>query len=132
MSNFVSGLEPTFKVLTEKCPSLQKADVVLAGTELLAREILIPGRSTRLQFAQWLTSITEEEVKSIIEKRKSFKIEADSDKEAMLKAREEEEERQRVEMEEMQAQMEKARSERSMVFNPATGSFEEVKKEESK
>ena len=73
---FVSGLEPTFAVIRSKCPSMKESDVQLLGSELLASEVLKPGRSTREEFAVWLGALTEVDLEFILTKRKSFKEEA--------------------------------------------------------
>lgn len=70
---FVSGLEPTFAVIRSK---LKESDVQLLGSELLASEVLKPGRSTREEFAVWLGALTEVDLEFILTKRKSFKEEA--------------------------------------------------------
>ena len=127
---FVTGMEPTFEVIKSKCGDMSAADVQLLGTELLASEILIPGRSTRDEFGLWLGALEESELKSILEKRKSFKAQANEEMKQMQKEREEERKRIEETRQQMIEQQEKAREERSMAFNPETGKMEEVAKKE--
>lgn len=132
MQAFVAGLEPTFAVVRSKCPSMSDADVQLIGTELLASEILQPGRSTKKEFATWVSSLTKEELEEVLTKRKAFKEKAMADMKVMQeerKAREEEIEAQRQKMIEQQK---KAREERSLAFNPETGKMEIMEKKEEK
>lgn len=118
LQTFVDGLEPTYKVIRSKCPSLPESDVQLLGTELLAAEILKPGKSTRLQFAQWLNALTSTELLDLLSRRKEIRIQAKKDlivykeEQAQLLARREEYQRK------MQEQMEQARANRSLVFDP--------------
>lgn len=125
---FVAGLLPTFSVIKSKCPTLPDASVQLAGTELLAAEILQPGRSTKKEFATWIAALTSEEIMDIIEIRNSFKIEAMSEMKSMQELRKAEQDRIEALREKMKEQQKKAREERTMTFNPSTGKFEELKK----
>jgi len=126
--SFVSGLEPTFSAIRSKCPGMSAGDVELLGSELLAAEVLKPGRSTREEFALWLGALTEEEQKSYLEKRKSFKITATEELKEFQAARKAEEERIEAKRKEMRDQVMKAREERSMAFNPETGKMEAINK----
>jgi hypothetical protein len=125
---FATGLKPTFELLRSKCPDLTESDVQLLGTELLCAEILIPGRSTKEEFATWLASMTEAELKEILSVRKGYNEEARSELTAF---REEQAKVQRT-REEIQKrykeQVAKARKERTMAFNPKSGKFEEINK----
>jgi hypothetical protein len=125
---FVAGLLPTFSVIRSKCPSLSEADIQLAGTELLAAEILQPGRSTKKEFSTWLAALTDTELMEIIERRKSFKEEAMAEMKSMQEIRRAEQERIEALQQKMKEQQKKAREERTMTFNPSTGKFEEIKK----
>jgi len=124
---FVAGLEPTFAVVKATCPSMSDADVQLVGTELLAAEILIPGRSTKEEFAKWVASFTETELVDMVAKRKSYKEKAMADMQQMQEAREAEAKRIEGERQKMIEQVKKAREERTMAFNPQTGKMEEIK-----
>lgn len=130
LQNFVSGFQPTFEVIKSKCNSMSEADVQLLGTELLAAEILKPGRSTKEQFAAWLGSITESELNDILVRRKSFKTEAVTEMKVMQVERKAEAERIEALREKMKKQQEDARKERSMAFNPETGKMETVETKE--
>jgi len=125
---FVSGLKPTYAVIRSKCPDLSESDVELLGTELLANEVLKPGRSTRQQYASWLAAFTETELRELLEERKSIRLEA---KEELQAYKEEKEEKQRR-LEEykrlMEEQMQNAREQRSMFFNPKTQKMEVIQK----
>lgn len=125
---FVAGLLPTFSVIRSKCPTLPEADIQLVGTELLAAEILQPGRSTKKEFATWLAALTDAEINEIVERRKSFKVEAMTEMKSMQEMRKAEQERIEALREKMKEQQKKAREERTMMFNPSTGKFEEIKK----
>lgn len=124
---FVAGLEPTFAVVKATCPSMSDADVQLVGTELLAAEILIPGRSTKEEFAKWVASFTETELVDMVAKRKSYKEKAMADMQQMQEAREAEAKRIEGERQKMIEQVKKAREERTMAFNMQTGKMEEIK-----
>lgn len=109
---------------------MAESDIQLLGTELLCAEILIPGRSTKREFAAWLGSMTETDLKGLLEKRKESNKTVDNE----LAEYREERERQEREREELrrkyEEQVKKAREERSMGFNPSTGKFEEIEKKE--
>ena len=129
---FVDGLEPTFDVVRSKIPTLSEADVQLLGSELLAAEILIPGRSTREQFAQWIDALTAADLEFILAKRKSYKEEASKEMEEFKVARDEAQKKVDERREKIREQVMAARENRSVIFNPGTGRFEkyEQKKEE--
>ena len=59
LENFVSGLDPTFDAIRSKCSSLSEADVQLVGSELLAAEILKPGRSSKREFVRRSTKFLD-------------------------------------------------------------------------
>lgn len=125
---FATGLEPTFSLIRSKCAGLSESDVQLLGTELLCSEILVPSRSTKEEFASWLGSMTESDLKEILAARKGYNEVANKELTAF---REEKAEMQR-QREDVQRrykeQIAKARKERSMAFNPTSGKFEEIKK----
>jgi hypothetical protein len=125
---FVSGLEPTFAVIRSKCPSMKEGDVQLLGSELLASEVLKPGRSTREEFAVWLGALSEVDLEFILTKRKSFKEEAKAELEKFKEDREAEEKRIETRREKIQEQVMTARENRSVYFNPRTGKVELMKK----
>ena len=130
LTAFATGLAPTFSLIRSKCPGMAESDIQLLGTELLCAEILIPGRSTKREFAAWLGSMTETDLKGLLEKRKESNKTVDNE----LAEYREERERQEREREELrrkyEEQVKKAREERSMGFNPSTGKFEEIEKKE--
>ena len=127
---FATGLKPTFDLIRSKCPGLPESDVQLLGTELLCAEILIPGRSTKEEFAAWLGSMTESEMKEILANRKSFNDEANAEKKIY---KDEQAEIQRLKDDvrrRYEEQVAQARKERTMAFNPTTGKFEEIKRKQ--
>lgn len=125
LAAFVSGLEPTFAVIRSKCPSMKESDVQLLGSELLAAEILNPGRSTREQFATWLGAMSDVDLEFILTKRKSYKDEAKRELKSFQEEREAEEKRVQERREKIQEQVMAARENRSVIFNPRTGKMEE-------
>ena len=108
-----------------KCPSMKEGDVQLLGSELLAAEILIPGRSTREQFAAWLGAMSEVDLEFILTKRKSYKEDAKRELKSVQEDREAEEKRVQERREKIQEQVMAARENRSVIFNPRTGKMEE-------
>merc|ERR1712183_1173323 len=68
--SFASGLEPTYSCIRSKCPDLSDSDVQLLGTELLCAEILIPGSSTKAEFASWVGAMTQADLMKILATRK--------------------------------------------------------------
>jgi hypothetical protein len=125
---FVAGLEPTFAVVRSKCPTMAASDVQLVGTELLAAEILQPGRSTKKEFAMWVAALTEADLTEMVSKRKSYREQALTDMKAMQEERQAQADRLEEQRNKMMEQQMKAREERSMVFNPQTGKMQEIKK----
>lgn len=123
---FVSGLSPTFKVLRAKCVDMSEEDIQLLGTELLAAEILVPGRSSREEFALWVGSIDVSELEAILKRRKGYKETAVSEMKQMQADRQAEVEQREALMKKMREQQEEARKQRSMGFNPETGKFEKL------
>merc|ERR1711957_384867 len=101
---FVSGLSPTFEVLRAKCVDMPEADIQLLGTELLAAEILVPGRSTREEFAVWVGSLDVSELEAIVKRRKSYKEDAVSDMKQMQADRQADTERREALLQKMQQQ----------------------------
>lgn len=127
LSAFASGLEPTMAVVRSKCPDLSAADVELLATELLCAEIVVPGRSTKEEFAAWVGSMNDDDLKGILKTRKSFNEEASSE----LAAYRAEKVSEKLRIEELrktyQEQVDKAREVRTMAFNPKSGKFQEFK-----
>mmetsp|Transcript_4209 Transcript_4209/g.6386 ORF Transcript_4209/g.6386 Transcript_4209/m.6386 type:complete len:659 (+) Transcript_4209:162-2138(+) len=130
LQNFATGLSPTFEVIKTKCPDLKDADVQLVGTELLAAEILKPGRSTKSEFATWLAAMTVEEIDAVLTKRKSFKQKADAELEDMRTKRAKRQAEIEATRKAMEAQIDKARAERTMAFNPRSGKMELIPKKD--
>ena len=128
LESFASGLKPTFAVIRASCPDLAESDVQLLGTELLCAEILVPGRSTKEEFAAWLGQLSESELMDMLNSRKSFNEESTREMTDFKEARAAEEARLEELRKKYQAQLEKAREERTMYFNPRSGKFEEIEK----
>lgn len=128
LRSYALGLKPTFECIRTKCPDLSESDVQLLGTELLNAEVLIPGRSTKEEFAAWVGSMSVDEMKSILSVRKGLN-EDSSTQLAAYKVQLKEEEERRVEIrKKYEEQVKEARKNRSIVFNPGTGKFQELKK----
>lgn len=129
LSAFASGLAPTFDFIRSKCPDLDEADVQILGTELLCAEILIPGRSSKHEFAAWLGGMNDADLKKILATRKAIGEKTANELVEFREAREQEE-REREELrKKYEEQVKKARESRSMGFNPNTGKFEQIKKD---
>lgn len=129
LSAFASGLVPTFEYIRSKCPDMEEADVQILGTELLCSEIIVPGRSSKHEFAAWLGGMSDAELKEILASRKSIN-EATANELAEFREAREAEEREREEVRrKYEEQIKNARESRSMAFNPRTGKFEEIKKD---
>lgn len=128
LQTFVAALTPTFAAIKAKCPDMSDGDVQLLGTELLAAEILQPGRSTRAEFATWLGAMSDADLTAYLGRRKAFKEDAVAEMKAMQAERAAEEARVEAEREKMMEQARKAREERTMQFNPENGKMEEIKK----
>lgn len=127
---FATGLKPTFSLIRSKCPGMAESDIQLLGTELLCAEILIPGRSTKQEFATWLGSMTESDFRDILAARREPNTASVNELAEFREAREQEE-REREELRrKYEEQVRKAREERSMAFNPKTGKFEEIQKKD--
>lgn len=127
---FATGLTPTFSLIRSKCPGMPESDIQLLGTELLSSEILIPGRSTKQEYAAWLGAMSESDLKEILAARKQVN-EASSNELVEYREAREQEERERDELRrKYEEQVRKARDERSMAFNPRSGKFEEIPKKE--
>ncbi len=125
---YASGLKPTFDIIRSKCPDLSEPDVQLLGTELLNAEVLIPGRSTREEFAAWLGAMTADEMNKILGVRKGLNEESSSQLDAYKVQLKEEEEKRAEIRKQYEEQVKEARKTRSIVLNPATGKFQEVTK----
>mmetsp|Transcript_17907 Transcript_17907/g.41081 ORF Transcript_17907/g.41081 Transcript_17907/m.41081 type:complete len:662 (-) Transcript_17907:1373-3358(-) len=123
---YATGLAPTFDCIRSKCPDLSESDVQLLGTELLNAEILIPGKSTKEEFAAWLGAMTEEEMKEILSSRKGLNEESNAQLK-VYKAQQKEDEAKREEIrKQYEEQLKEARKKRTIVFNPGTGKFQEL------
>jgi len=127
LKSFASGLEPTFATIRSKCVGMEESDVQLVGTELLAKEILKPGISSRKEFALWLGSFTESELNKILSNRKEFKDYAVREMKKYQGNRKAEADRIEQRRENYDAQLKKAKKERTLFFNPEKGKLEEVK-----
>lgn len=127
LESFVTGLKPTFNLIRSKCPEMDESDVQLLGTELLVVEVSRPSRSTREEFAVWLSALTDEELKVYLTLRKNYKLTADADLKKLRDDRENELRRQKEVQEKFEDQVNKARENRSLVFNPETGKMEATK-----
>ena len=125
---YASGLKPTFDLVRSKCPDLSESDVQLLGTELLNAEVLIAGRSTREEFAAWLGAMTADEMKRILAVRKGLNEESSSQLDAYKVQLKEEEEQRKEIQKQYEEQVKEARKNRTIVLNPATGKFQEIKK----
>ena len=121
---FVSGLAPTYSVISSKCSELSDADVELLGTELLATEVLTLGRSTREEFAAWMAALEPDELRELLTLRKSLR---ESAKKELADYRNQLAEEQRMREEYRQKydeQIKAARENRSLFFNPKTRKME--------
>jgi hypothetical protein len=125
---YAAGLKPTFDCIRSKCSDLSESDVQLLGTELLNAEILVPGRSTKEQYAAWIGAMSEADMMNVLSERKGLN-EGSKSELAAYKVELEEQEKQRVEIRKRyEEQVDEARKSRSIVFNPNTGKFQELKK----
>jgi hypothetical protein len=124
LNAFVSGLKPTYAVIREKCPDLAESDVQLLGTDLLASEVLKPGKTTRDEFAEWLVSLSEEDLRQFLSGRKSIRENAREELTKFQDARAEQERIRKEMQDKYNEQVKKAREERSMIFNPRTQKME--------
>jgi hypothetical protein len=125
---FVSGLKPIFAQIRLQYPSLLESDVQLLGTELLAAEVLKPGRSSREDFAKWVAALTEAELKAILNNRKRPRLEANAELGEFRRLKEETERQEREQQDKLRAQVETARKDRTLEFDARTGKFELAKK----
>jgi len=128
LDNFVTGLKPTYAVIRKKCPTLSVADVETLGTELLACEMLIPGLSTKEQFASWLGELTENELLLYLNQRKSLKETAQAEMKEMQQQRQALIEKQANLRKKMEDQVQEAAQSRTMAFNKRTGRMEEIER----
>ena len=124
---FISGLEPTFAIIQSKCVGMGEGDVQYLGTELLISEILRPGNSSKDDFASWLGSMNESELRGILQDLRSSRDTARSEMIIMQDERRAEQERIDMLKKKMMDQQSAARKDRSMIFNTRTGKLE-VKK----
>lgn len=121
---FVTGLKPTFSVIRNKCPGLPESDVQLLGTELLAAEVLRIGHSTREEFAGWLAAFSSDELRSLLNDRKSIRENARKELEQYKIQKIEEQKRMEEYRQLYEEQLKTAREERTLVFNPRTQKME--------
>lgn len=126
---YASGLQPTIAAVRSKCPGLPDSDVELLAAEVLAAEILIPGRSTREEFAAWLGSMNQADFEGILKARRLYNEEASGELAAFRAAKEAEEKRIEELRKRYAEQVEKAREERTMAFNPRTKKFQVLNKD---
>jgi SAM-dependent methyltransferase len=117
---FVTGLQPTYKVIRSKCPEMAATDVELLGTELLASEVLTVGRSTREEFATWLVTLSADELRDFVANRKSIRVMAKQQLTAYKKEKAEEKARVEEYRRTYEEQIQTARENRSLIFNPKT------------
>jgi len=128
LETFITGLKPTIAVVKSKCNELSDADATLVASELAASELLVPGRSTKEEFAAWIGELTDEELMDYAKARKSVREEASAELRTMKEEREAEKKRLEDTKKKFEEQVEKARKERTMVFNEKTGKMEEITK----
>jgi SAM-dependent methyltransferase len=121
---FVSGLKPTYAVIRSKCADWTEAEVQLLGAELLATEVLKPGRSTRQEFAAWLAVLSDAELRELLMERKSVRERAKSELGAFRQEKADKKARYEEYQKSMTEQIEEARRERSLIFNPKTEKME--------
>jgi len=128
LETFVSGLKPTIAVVKSTSATMTDSDAQLVASEMLACETLRPGRSSREDFASWVGAMTEEELNDCVSKRKAIRESSKNDLKAFRENRDalatKEEDNKKIFTE----QLENARKERTMFFNPETGKMEEIKK----
>lgn len=124
LQTFITGLKPTIAVIKSKCIDMSDTDAALVATELAASELLIPGRSTKEEFAAWMGELTDKELMEYAVQRKDVKGSAQAELQAMRDEREAEQKRKEEEERKWKEQVEKAREERTMVFNEKTGKME--------
>lgn len=136
LQDFVSGLKPTYAILKSKCPSLSQSEIELLGAELLAYEILKPGRSSKKDFADWLATLTGDELLEMLKVRNSYRKMARAELDEYKKDQDDKEAKRQDYLKRMEEQKQVAAQERSMVFNPRAQKFELYdnpnKKEEKK
>lgn len=124
LQDFVTGLKPTYALLRSKCPQLSESDIELLGAELLAYEILKPGRSSKEGFSAWLGSLTGDELVEMLGVRKSYREMARVELQEYKKERAKAEAQRQEYLKRMEEQKEKAAKERTLVFNPRSQKFE--------
>ena len=124
LRDYVSGLKPTYAALRSKCPDLPESDIEMLGAELLAYEILKPGRSSKEDFAAWLATMTGEELKDMLAVRKSYREVARAELAEFREERAAAEAKRQDYLRRMEEQKQHAFKVRSMVFNPRTEKFE--------
>jgi len=124
LQTFITGLKPTIAVVKSKCTNMSEKDATLVATELAASELLIPGRSSKEEFAAWMGALTDTELMDYATQRKLIKENAKNELTAMREAREEKKIRLQEKQEKWKVQVETARNERTMVFNEKTGKME--------
>lgn len=127
LETFVSGLKPTIAVVKSTANTMSDSDAQLVASEILACETLRPGRSSREDFATWVSAMTEDELNELASKRKAIKEVSKNDLKAFIDQREALARKEEDEKKKFAEQVEKARKERTMFFNPETGKMEEIK-----
>lgn len=121
LETFITGLKPTVAVVKSKCTDMSAADATLVATELTASELLVPGRSTKEEFATWMGELTDKELMDYLAARKSVKENAKAELNAMKEEREEKKRKEEELEKKWREQVKKAREERTMVFDEKTG-----------
>jgi SAM-dependent methyltransferase len=121
---FVSGLKPTYAVIQSKCPDWTEAEVQLLGAELLATEVLKPGRSTRQEFAAWLAVLSDAELRELLDERKVIRVTAKSELGAFRQEKADSKAQYEEYQKLMAEQIDEARRERSLIFNPKSQKME--------
>mmetsp|Transcript_20152 Transcript_20152/g.43471 ORF Transcript_20152/g.43471 Transcript_20152/m.43471 type:complete len:656 (+) Transcript_20152:69-2036(+) len=124
LHSFATGLKPTYSVIRSKWPQMAEEDVQLLGSELLAYELLTPGRTTKEEFAIWLEAMTAEDLNGLLNIRKSYRRAAAEGLDDYVKAEEAKKARREAAVKKMEEQKETAKMTRTMIFNPRTEKFE--------
>jgi SAM-dependent methyltransferase len=117
---FVTGLMPTYSVIRNKCQEMTAAEVEVLGTELLAAEVLTVGCSTRQEFATWLVELSGDELRDFGLNRKLIRVKAKQQLDDYKNAKLEEKERIEEYRKTYEQQIQTARENRSLIFNPKT------------
>ncbi|GKY92359.1 hypothetical protein MPSEU_000206800 [Mayamaea pseudoterrestris] len=124
---FVTALKPTYAVVRSKCHDLSESDIQLLGTELLAAEILTPGVATREEFALWLSAMSADEMREILDIRKSFPQMAKSELNDYRQAIAQQQQQREEYTVKMKEQIKEAKKNRKIFLNPKTQKMEVYK-----